>query len=77
MANTRNGNTIYLDAAGSIVANTRPTKVVYIMLTSAGAGDNLILRDTNGSGDLKISLKIKQKLMQKELFLWQKEKPHV
>lgn len=56
MANIRNGNTLYIDATGTALTKTNII-VSQIIFTSSSGGDNLILRDTDGTGALKISIK--------------------
>jgi hypothetical protein len=55
MANVRNSNSIYVDATGSIT--TDPIKVTCIIFTPDSANDQLILKNFDNSGDIKISLR--------------------
>ncbi len=55
MANQRLGNIIYIDATGSI-STDRNTRVIGIILTTAGAGDEVILTEASG-GAPKLALK--------------------
>ena len=57
MAITKNGNTIYIDATGTIPTNVIPVKIAFIIFTTDAANDQLILRDKDGSGALKIDIK--------------------
>lgn len=57
MANEFNSNTLYIDTASTAALTRKNIRVSYITFTSSGAGDNLILKDTDGSGALKISIK--------------------
>jgi hypothetical protein len=50
MANSVQGNKIYIDATGT-VADSR-TKVAYILFTPGAANDQLILRETSGGSDI-------------------------
>lgn len=55
MANSRLGNIIYIDTAGSI-STDRNTRIIGMIFTTAGAGDEVILRESSGGAD-KISIK--------------------
>lgn len=57
MANVQNNNTIYVDSTGQLTTR-KNTVLKYIILTSAAAGDNLVLKDSDNSGDLKIDVKV-------------------
>jgi len=57
MANIRNNNTYYVDSTGTLATNVKNAKIVYILFTTAAAGDELTLRDTDGSGALKLTIK--------------------
>ncbi len=56
MGNVRSANSIYVDAAGDAVIDQN-VKLVYIVFTANGAGDELILRDGSSSGALKMAIK--------------------
>lgn len=55
--NTQNGNTFYVDTASSVLTSNKNIKVVGIVFTSNGAGDNMVLRDGSVSGAIKLSVK--------------------
>lgn len=50
MANTRSGNVIHVDTGGENITSTR-INLVGVILTSANAGDILVLRDNAGTAD--------------------------
>lgn len=57
MANTVQSGTVYIDT-NSAQVYTKKAKVSYIIYTTSGAGDQIVLRDGDGSSDpLKLSLK--------------------
>lgn len=49
----RNGNTIYVNSTGSVVAKTN-LKVAYVLFNANSAGDSFTLRDGSASGAIKI-----------------------
>lgn len=55
MANAKNGNTLSIDATGSLTTN--PTRVAYITFTPDAANDQLVLKDGSTSGAIKWSCK--------------------
>lgn len=56
MANAQNSNSFYIDSTGSLTtkANTRVSAIIF---TPDSANDQLILKDTDNSGSIKISLR--------------------
>jgi hypothetical protein len=55
MANTRNGNTLYVDATGDIIAS--PIMVTDVYLTATAANAIAVLADANGTS-LKFNLRV-------------------
>jgi hypothetical protein len=55
VANVQNSNSVYVDTTGSLT--TIPTKVHYIIFTPDAANDQLILKNEDNSGSIKISLR--------------------
>ncbi len=55
MANAPNSNSCYVDTTGAL--STIPTKVSAILFTPDSANDQLILKNADGSGVIKISLR--------------------
>lgn len=58
MANTRNGNSIYVTETGlSTGSNETNVKVVYILFTPDLANDQMILKERDTNGDIKLNLR--------------------
>jgi len=55
MANVQNSNSIYVDATGSITTN--PIKITSIVFTPDSANDQLILKNFDNSGDIKVNIR--------------------
>jgi hypothetical protein len=55
MANQKNGNSLSIDATGSVTTN--PTRVAYIAFTPNAANDQLVLKDGSTSGAIKWTCK--------------------
>ncbi len=66
MANTRTGNTVFIDAEGAaIVGTNQPIKVAYILFTPDTASDQMILRETeNGANKIHVRAKDAKNTMQ-------------
>lgn len=56
MANVENANTIYVDSTGTLTSE-KNVKLAYILYTSSAGGDTLTLRDKDGSGALKLTVR--------------------
>lgn len=57
MANTLNGNTLYLDTTSSNGLIRKNVKVSYIIFRAALVSDELILKDGSSSGTVKVPLR--------------------
>ena len=55
MANNRLGNVVYIDSTGDTGVNSN-TRIVNLIYTSSGAGDQVVLGETSG-GPAKIAIK--------------------
>lgn len=56
MANEQNGNTFYIVATGALTTN-KGTRVSHVVFTPDAAFDQLVLKDTDNSGAIKLNIK--------------------
>jgi hypothetical protein len=56
VANTRLGNIIYIDTASEQVSTDRNSRIIGLIYTSSGAGDQVVLRESSTGAD-KIAIK--------------------
>jgi hypothetical protein len=57
VANVENGNSVYIDSTGQVTDTGKPALVSYIVFTTTAANDELILKDDDTNGSLKIAIK--------------------
>lgn len=57
MAITKNGNSVYVDTTGQVTTTGKPVFLHYLVYTTSAAGDTLTLKDTDNSGNVKMTIK--------------------
>jgi len=59
MANTRNGNTFYIDTSVETVSTDKNQRIAYVVLTATAANGRIVLADPSVSGNPpKVDLRV-------------------